>query len=140
MRHLSRLQNLLPRLWDLKKLHTSPPKTAAIKEYEDILRIIVMSRLKTNYSVCCLHMSNVQYSETVKTAELCLRLASIFIKIKDKESKIKLKNITKLADISGRIWWLPLDVDSLLQLKNAMREYHICKKNYSKIRDTYQEE
>ena len=77
-----------------------------------------MSRVKANSSVNHLHMSNVQYSRTAKTAQLRLRLTSILRKRKDKDYNIKIKTITKLADVTGRRWWIPLDIDYILHQKN----------------------
>ena len=99
-----------------------------------------MSRVKSNPSVRRLHMSNIQSSRTVKMYQLRLRLTSLIIQIKDKESKEKIKTINKLAEITSRRWWIPLDVNYILHKKIYMIEYRIFKKNCGTLRATYLEE
>ena len=41
----------------------------------------------------------------------------MLIKIKDTDTKIKLKTVSNLAKITGRRWWLHLDPTTLLHLK-----------------------
>ena len=59
-------------------------------------------------------MSGVQYSRAVKLAQICLRLTNIPIKIKEENSRIKLKTVCKLTRIIGRHWWLSLDETALI--------------------------
>ena len=50
-RHINRQHNLLPRLIELENHHKCPPSPEAIKEYEDIDKILVKARSKSNSSV-----------------------------------------------------------------------------------------
>ena len=71
-------------------------------------------------------MRNIQSSRTFKLAQLQLRLATLIIQIKEEEKKINLKTVTKRAGITGRKWWLPLDITTLIQQKNnAIKEYRL---------------
>ena len=77
----------------------------------------------------------------VKLAQLCIRLATLLVQSKDKERKINLKTITKLADITGRRWWIPLDITTLLHQKyKSMKEYRLCKRICITLKATYLEE
>ena len=61
--------------------------------------------------------------KTSKVAQLCLRLDTLLIQRKDKERKINLKNITKLADTTGRRWCTSLNIITLLLQKyKAMKD------------------
>ena len=79
------------------------------------------SRRLANDKVIRLHMSGVNYSRALKLAQLCLSLSNILIKIKEEESKIKIKTVCKLAKITGRHWWIPLDMAYLIH-KNEAKE------------------
>ena len=86
-------------------------------------------------------MSNVQSSRMVKAAQLRLRLLTLLIQRIDKEIKLKLKTVTKLAEIIGRRWRPHLDMTTLLHQKSkATEEYRVCKKNGINLRYTYLEE
>ena len=62
-------------------------------------------------------MRHVQSSRTIKLSQLRFCLATILIQRKDKERKINLNIVTKLKDITGRIWWLPLNITTPLHQK-----------------------
>ena len=86
-------------------------------------------------------MRNIKSSITVKVSQLCLPLVTLIIQRIDKEIKIKLKTVTKLAGIKGIIWWLPINITILLHQKsNTMQEYRLCKKNFITLINTYMEE
>ena len=52
-----------------------------------------------------------------------------------------MKTVTKLADITGRRWWPPLDITTILHQKSkVMKGYRLCKRNCTTLRDTYPEE
>ena len=44
-------------------------------------------------------------------------MATQIIQRKDKEGKIKLKTVTKLENLTGRKWWLPLDMVTFIHQK-----------------------
>ena len=73
--------------------------------------------------------------------QLLLRLANQLIKRRDSNNRIKLKMITKLADLNGSKWWLTLDTKTLtLQKATAKQEYYQQNKKISSIRSTFLEE
>ena len=74
-------------------------------------------------------------------SQLRLRLENQLIKRRDSNNRIKLKTVTKLADLTGRKWWPPLDTNSLkLHKATAKQEYYQLKNKISSIISTYLEE
>ena len=75
--------------------------------------------------------------EQLKRLNSALYLANLLIKINNNEYKINLNTSTKLADITVRIWFIPLYIDFLLHQKTKyMREHRICKENCGTLRAT----
>ena len=86
-------------------------------------------------------MSGVQSSRAVNLAQLRLRLSNILINRKEEDPKIKLKTVCKLANITGRNWWLSLDTTKLIKKRSKKkREYCKLKRASGTIRETYLEE
>ena len=86
-------------------------------EYEKIDPLLMKSRRLANSKVRRLHISGLQTYRVVKLAQLLLCLYNIIINRKKEESNIKLKTLCKLANITGRHWWITLDVTSLINRK-----------------------
>ena len=61
-----------------------------------------------------LHMSGVQSSRAVKLDQLRLCLSNILIKRKEEDSKIKLKTLCKISNITGRHRWITIYVKYLI--------------------------
>ena len=64
-----------------------------------------------------LHMPDVHSFRITKMDQLRLCLANQVIKRRDPNNRIKLKAVTKLADLTGRKWRLPLDIKFLILQK-----------------------
>ena len=98
-------------------------------------------RRQTNNDVRRLHTSGVQSSRPVKLSQLRLCLSNILINRKEENYKIKLKTACMLTRITGRHWWLSLDVSVLIhQLTKIKGEYYKLKNISGTIRSTYLEE
>lgn len=84
---------------------------------------------KAKYSLYCLPVSNVRSSRMIKMAQLRLRLDDQLTKRRHPYINIKLKTVTKLSYLTGRIWWMAIDSDNLLAKKNpSKREYYQIRK------------
>ena len=86
-------------------------------------------------------MSNMHSSRIVKLYQLCIRLATLLIQRKDIDIIFKLKTVTKLENLTGRRWWMTLDLGSLIHQKSKVKKYHKKrKKECLTLRSTYLEE
>ena len=86
-------------------------------------------------------MSDVHSYQSIRMAQLLLLLANQLIKIRDSSNIIRIKTLTKLADLTGRKWWLPIDTNLLiLQKATTKQEYYQLKKKLFSIILTYLEE
>ena len=83
-------------------------------------------------------MSNVPSYRPVKLCELRIILGTLLIQSKDRERLFKLKKVTKLKNLTGRNWWLTLDLGTLIHQKfKAKKGYQKCTKDCLKIRNTH---
>ena len=74
----------------------------------------------------------------MKLAQLRIRLAILLTHRKYRDRKFKIKTVTKLANLTGRSWWLTLYIGTLIHQKyKANKYYQICKKERLMIRGTY---
>ena len=90
--------------------------------------LLIKSRIKANDNVRRLHMSGVQSSILVKLAQLQICIYNLLIKRKEEDSKINLKTLCKISKITGRHWWLSLDVKDLIHKRTKIkREYYKLK-------------
>ena len=68
-------------------------------------------------------------------------MCTLLIRYTYMERKAKQKNVTKLANFTGRIWWLSLDLTVLINHKSKTRkEYFSFKRIISTLRTIYLEE
>ena len=79
-------------------------------------------------------MSNVHPSRTVKPDQLRIRLSTILIHRKDRDRIVKLKTVTKMGNLTGRRWWIKLDLGTLIH-KNpkAKRTTKSVRNNASRL-------
>ena len=77
LKQLERQHNLIPRISQIEEYQFHPQSVSAVKEYEEIYRLLISSIIKSNDSVIKLHMSEVQSSRTVKLSQLRLRLSNL---------------------------------------------------------------
>ena len=91
LQHITQENRLLSRLRDLEEHPNFPPFLKSINEYEDIDELLIEASSKANSIIMRLHMRNAQSSRTVKLAQLRIRLTTILINRKDKESNVKQK-------------------------------------------------
>ena len=99
------------------------------------------AREKSNDLTSRLHMSIVQSSHIIKMAQLRLCLENQSTKRKEPKRKIGLETVTKLANITGRRWWLSLEsISSARQKSTDKQEYYQLKENSVSVRSTYPEE
>ena len=66
-------------------------------------------------------MTKVQSSRKFELAQLRVILCDMLIKIKDTDTKIKLKTVSNLEKITGRQWWLHMDPTTLIYLKTKSK-------------------
>lgn len=136
-----RTRNILEHYRKLSAETTNSATDAQILEYEELDKLLMSARLLGNAKCRRLHMNAVHSSRQVKTSQLRLRLATLLIERLKVGSKVKLKTVTKLAEHTGRRWWLPLKELALrLQLTKARKEYYDLKKRSSTLRVTYLED
>ena len=103
--------------------------------------LLIIARKKSNASVRHLHMINVHSSRTVKLDQIHIRLANILIQRKDRDIRVRTKTATNLANLTGRRWWITLDLGTLTRQKSkAKKHYQKCKKECLMLKDTHPEE
>ena len=88
-----------------RNIHPTPlPRQEAMIQYERIDLLLMKSRRLANEKFRHSHKGGVQSLRAVKIAQLFLCLSNILINRKEEDSKIKLKTVCKLANITGRHW------------------------------------
>ena len=85
---------------------------------------------ESNSKLRCPHMSNIHSYRETKMDQLCLRLSDQLIKSKTTNKRIKHKTVTKIQNITGRRWWIPIDINYLFHPKKTAKEeyYQLNKK------------
>ena len=69
-------------------------------------------------------MINVHSSRTWKLDQLRIRLATLFIQMKDRVITVKLKTLTNMENLTDRRRWLTLDLGTLIHQKSkAKKDY-----------------
>ena len=136
-----RHHNILERLQHLNSNHSVPLTHEQTTEYEDIDNTIMKGRRMANEKCRRIYLSAVHTSKKIKNAQLRLRFVSLLLESRKPGSKIKQKTTDKLAQITGRRWWITLEKNALIvQRRKARREYLQLKKNSAYLRVTYIEE
>ena len=88
-----------------------------MREYKYTDQLLMKYRIKVDAIVRRMHVRKVHSSGTVKLDQLHLRLLTLLIKHKYKESKVNQNTVNNIANITGRKWWFSLDLSALIHHK-----------------------
>ena len=121
LRILLRQGEILPRIQKLVEKYSNLPSTQSINDYKDTNNLLMSDIRESNSKLRCLHMSNIHSYRETKMDQLCLRLSDQLIKSKTTNKRIKHKTVTKIKNITGRRWWIPIDINYLFHPKKQQK-------------------